>query len=59
MTRFAYHSATRTEVVKGAMVFGLVWRRLLIFAFDPNLSARFETAGIGKIPILVPWEERL
>jgi hypothetical protein len=46
-------------VVKGAMVFGLVWRRLLIFAFDPNLSARFETAGIGKIPILVPWEERL
>lgn len=34
-------------------------RKLRIFAFDPGLSAQFDTAGIGEITIRVPWEEDL
>src|SRR5437016_3895622 len=36
-----------------------VSRRLRIFAFDPSLSAQFDTAGIGEITIAVPWEKNL
>ncbi len=36
-----------------------VSRNLRIFAFDPGLSARFETAGIGEITIAIPWEKNL
>ena len=34
-------------------------RHLRIFAFDPSLSAQFDTAGIGEITIAVPWEKNL
>ncbi len=34
-------------------------RRLRIFAFDPGLSAQFDTAGIGEITIGIPWENNL
>ena len=34
-------------------------RSLRIFAFDPALSAQFETAGIGEITIEIPWEKDL
>jgi hypothetical protein len=36
-----------------------VSRSLRIFAFDPSLSAQFDTAGIGEITIAVPWEADL
>jgi hypothetical protein len=36
-----------------------VSRDLRIFAFDPGLSAQFDTAGIGEITISVPWEKGL
>lgn len=36
-----------------------VSRTLRIFAFDPSLSAQFDTAGIGEISIEVPWERKL
>jgi hypothetical protein len=36
-----------------------IWRNLRIFAFDPSLSAQFDTAGIGEITIAVPWEKDL
>lgn len=34
-------------------------RKLRIFAFDPSLSAQYDTAGIGEITIAVPWERDL
>ena len=34
-------------------------RNLRIFAFDPSLSSRFDTAGIGEITIQIPWEADL
>jgi hypothetical protein len=34
-------------------------RKLRIFAFDPSVSAQFDTAGIGEITISVPWERTL
>jgi hypothetical protein len=34
-------------------------RRLRIYAFDPSLSAQFDTAGIGEITVSVPWEANL
>src|SRR5688572_26039178 len=34
-------------------------RRLRIYAFDPSLSAQFDTAGIGEITVSVPWEPAL
>ena len=36
-----------------------VSRSLRIFAFDPSLSAQFDTAGIGEITIGIPWEKNL
>lgn len=36
-----------------------VSRSLRIFAFDPSLSAQFDTAGIGEITIEIPWEKNL
>ena len=36
-----------------------VSRTLRIFAFDPSLSAQFDTAGIGEITIEIPWEKDL
>jgi hypothetical protein len=36
-----------------------VYRQLRIFAFDPSLSARFDTADIGEITIAIPWEKKL
>ncbi|HEX2188537.1 MAG TPA: hypothetical protein VHG51_06535 [Longimicrobiaceae bacterium] len=36
-----------------------VSRSLRIFAFDPSLSAQFDTAGIGETTIEVPWEKDL
>jgi hypothetical protein len=36
-----------------------VSRSLRIFAFDPSLSAQYDTAGIGEITIDVPWERNL
>jgi hypothetical protein len=34
-------------------------RKLRIFAFDPSISAQFDTAGISEITISVPWEANL
>lgn len=34
-------------------------RQLRIFAFDPSVSAQFDTAGIGEITIAIPWEKDL
>lgn len=34
-------------------------RHLRIFAFDPSVTAQFDTAGIGEITISVPWERNL
>jgi hypothetical protein len=34
-------------------------RSLRIFAFDPSLTAQFDTAGIGEITIGIPWEKNL
>ena len=34
-------------------------RQLRIFAFDPSLSAQFDSAGISEITISVPWETDL
>jgi hypothetical protein len=31
-------------------------RKLRIFAFDPSVAARIDTAGIGEITIAIPWE---
>lgn len=36
-----------------------VSRKLRIFAFDPSLSAQFDTAGISEITIGIPWEKNL
>ena len=36
-----------------------VQRRLRIFALDPSVAARTETAGIGEITISIPWERDL
>lgn len=36
-----------------------VSRSLRIFAFDPSLSAQFDTAGIGEITIGIRWEKNL
>ncbi|HEU4883742.1 MAG TPA: hypothetical protein VFT45_15900 [Longimicrobium sp.] len=36
-----------------------VSRTLRIFAFDPSLSAQYDTAGIGEITIDIPWEKDL
>jgi hypothetical protein len=34
-------------------------RRLRIFAFDPSLTTRLETAAINEIVVDVPWEDNL
>jgi hypothetical protein len=34
-------------------------RHLRIFAFDPSVSAQFDTAGISAITIAIPWEKNL
>jgi hypothetical protein len=34
-------------------------RHLRIFAFDPSVSGRFDTASIGAITIAIPWEKDL
>jgi hypothetical protein len=36
-----------------------VQRKLRIFALDPSVAARTETAGIGEITIPIPWEKDL
>ncbi len=36
-----------------------VSRSLRIFAFDPGLSAQFDTAGIGEITVDILWEKDL
>jgi len=46
-------------VTKGDLIPEPVSRSLRIFAFDPSLSAQFDTAGIGEITIGVPWEKAL
>ena len=42
----------------GDLVREPVSRKLRIFAFDPSVSAQFDTAGIGEITIAIPWEKR-
>lgn len=32
-------------------------RRLRIFAFDPSLATRLETATINELTLEVPWED--
>lgn len=34
-------------------------RNLRIFAFDPSISAQYDTTGISEITISVPWETNL
>ncbi|MDM0019427.1 hypothetical protein [Variovorax saccharolyticus] len=34
-----------------------VYRRLRVFAFDPGTTARFETAVMNEMTLLVPWED--
>ena len=34
-------------------------RRLRIFAFDPSLASRLETAVINEITVEIPWEANL
>ena len=34
-------------------------RRLRIFAFDPSLTTRLETAAINEITVEVAWEDQL
>lgn len=36
-----------------------VSRELRIYAFDPSVAARVDTAGISEITIAVPWEKNL
>ncbi|MFN0130073.1 MAG: hypothetical protein ACKV19_25700 [Verrucomicrobiales bacterium] len=36
-----------------------VTRKLRIYAFDPSVSAQFDTAGIGEITLHVPWDDTL
>src|ERR1700730_12705959 len=36
-----------------------VTRNLRIFAFDPGLSAQFDTAGISEITLTIAWERDL
>lgn len=36
-----------------------VSRSLRIFTFDPSVSARYDTAGIGAVTIDIPWERDL
>ena len=36
-----------------------VTRKLRIFAFDPSVSAQFNTAQISEIEIRIPWEKNL
>lgn len=35
------------------------FRSLRIFAFDPGLSAQFDSAGISEITLRIPWEKDL
>jgi hypothetical protein len=46
-------------VTKSDLIPEPVSRSLRIFAFDPSLSAQFDTAGIGEITINIPWEKNL
>jgi hypothetical protein len=46
-------------MAKGDLVPLPTARSLRIFAFDPSLSAKFDTAGIGQITVRVPWEKDL
>src|SRR5262249_8959220 len=34
-----------------------VFRKLRVFAVDPGLTARFETAVINEMTLHLPWEE--
>jgi hypothetical protein len=34
-------------------------RRLRVFAIDPGFMARFETAAVNEVTLLVPWEDLL
>jgi hypothetical protein len=34
-----------------------VYRRLRVFASDPGMTARFETAVMNEMTLLVPWED--
>src|SRR5688572_12145358 len=46
-------------MTKGDLIPEPASRTLRIFAFDPSLSAQFNTSGIGEIAITVPWEKDL
>src|SRR5688572_8752125 len=46
-------------MTKGDLIPEPASRTLRIFAFDPSLSAQFNTSGIGEITIAVPWEKDL
>jgi hypothetical protein len=46
-------------VAKSDLIPEPVSRSLRIFAFDPSLSAQYDTAGIGEITIDIPWEKEL
>jgi hypothetical protein len=45
---------TRSDLVPDPVI-----RNLRIFAFDPSVAARVDTAGIGEMTIAVPWEKNL
>jgi len=51
--------ATPTIQAKSDLVPEPVTRNLRIFAFDPSVSARVDTAGISEITIGVRWEKNL
>src|SRR3982751_3061511 len=34
-----------------------VYRKLRVFAVDPGLTARFETAVVNEMTLHLPWEE--
>jgi hypothetical protein len=55
----AQGSTSSTAPTKSDLVSEPVTRNLRIFAFDPSISARVDTAGIGEITIAVPWEKNL
>lgn len=35
------------------------FRKLRVFAFDPSLSTKFDTAGINVVTLKIPWEKNL
>ena len=34
-----------------------IFRRLRVFAVDPGMTLRFETAIMNEMTLLIPWED--